>query len=52
MKKPTDKRYILYATDEFTKNIKGKLMPNKEAKTIVKALQRISIQGQGFPKKS
>ena len=37
--KPEDKRYILYLTDEFSKFIKGVVIPNKEGETIVKAIQ-------------
>ena len=36
--KKSDKRYILYLTDEFTRYIKGKVLNNKEAGTVVKAM--------------
>ena len=45
IKKPEDKRYIIYMTDEFSKFIKGAVIPNKEGETIVKAIQNTWVFG-------
>merc|ERR1711997_1247523 len=45
IKKPEDKRYILYLTDEFSKFIKGVVIPNKEGETIVKGIQNAWVFG-------
>ena len=50
IKKPDDKRYVLYLTDEFSKYIKGVVIPNKESETIVKAIQKTWVFGTaGYP---
>ena len=50
IKKPDDKRYVLYLTDEFSKYIKGVVIPNKESKTIVKAIEKTWVFGTaGYP---
>ena len=52
IKKPEDKRYVLYFTDEFSKFIKGAVIPNKEGETIVKAIQSTWVFGTaGYPTK-
>lgn len=50
IKKTDDKRYILYLTDEFSKFVKGVVIPNKESETIVKAIQNTWVFGTaGYP---
>ena len=49
---PSDKRYIVYLTDEFTRLIKGKVIPNKEKETVLEAIiNEWQVKLLGPPKK-
>ena len=49
---PSDKRYIFYLTDEFTRMIRRQVIPNKEMETVVGAiLKEWHIKFAGPPKK-
>ena len=48
---PNNKQHILYMTDEFSRFIKGKVIPNKEAETVVNAMMQKWVVGLcGFPR--
>ena len=49
----SDKRFVLYATDEFSKYIKGAIIPNKEQNTVTKAILKLwCLNFAGYPKRS